>query len=116
MFQKLEDMHVMAGLHVRSIVDNGDSLHLLDEAREAGVLYPGAKKEGLINFFDCKASDWWLENAVSKLADIGCRFLKTDVGSTLTVSSDVQGEEAVKAKSDHNLFPLAYAAAPMITI
>ena len=112
MFQKLEDMHVMGGLHVRSIVDNGDSLHLLDEAREAGVLYPGAKKEGLINFFDCKASDWWLENAVSKLADIGCRFLKTDVGSALTVSSDVQGEEAVKAKSDHNLFPLAYAAAP----
>jgi len=112
MFQQLEQMNIMAGLHVRSIVDNGDSLHLLDEARKAGVLYPGAMKEGLINFFDSKSSDWWLEHAVSKLADVGCNFLKTDVGSALVMSPNVQGEQAIKAKADHNLFPLAYAAAP----
>lgn len=67
----------MVGLHIRSILDNGPEYHLLDKAREQGnVLYPGAKIEGVVNFFDPKAVDWWWENGVMKVASIGAKFVK----------------------------------------
>ena len=91
----------MVGLHIRSILDNGPEYHLLDKAREQGnVLYPGAKIEGVVNFFDPKAVDWWWENGVMKVASIGAKFVKTDVGGTMDL------------KGLHNIFPLAYAEAP----
>ena len=91
----------MVGLHIRSILDNGPEYHLLDKAREQGnVLYPGAKTEGVVNFFDPKAVDWWWENGVMKVASIGAKFVKTDVGGTMDL------------KGLHNIFPLAYAEAP----
>ncbi len=112
MFRRFEDAHAMGGLHIRSILDDGDSLKLLSQARDKGVLYPYAHREGLVNFFDPKAVDWWWDNAVTRITDLGCRFLKTDVGSALNVREDAPAEVKYRARADHNLFPIAYAAAP----
>ena len=110
MFDSCYAQHVqMVGLHVRSILDNGPEYRLLDEARKKGnVLYPGAQAEGLVNFFSLDAVDWWWENGVKKVADLGCKFVKTDVGSAFRLKEDASGEGAAL----HNLFPLAYAEAP----
>lgn len=104
MFKGCYEQHVqMVGLHIRSILDNGPKYHLLDRAKEEGyVLYPGAKTEGLVNFFNPKAVDWWWKNGVMKVASIGAKFVKTDVGGTM----DIPGL--------HNLFPLAYAEASFL--
>ena len=105
MFDRVYDQHVaMMGLHIRSILDNGPELKLLDQARAKGnVIYPGATN-GIVNFFDKKAVDWWWDNAVMRIVDKGCMFVKTDVGSAFRVRG---------ASEDlHNLFPIAYAAAP----
>lgn len=105
MFDRVYDQHVaMMGLHIRSILDNGPELKLLDKAREhGGVLYPNlGPRSGIVNFFDSKAVDWWWDNAVKLIVDKGCMFVKTDVGSAFRgPSADL-----------HNLFPIAYAAAP----
>lgn len=93
----------MVGLHIRSILDNGPKYKLLDKAREAGdVLYPGAKAEGLVNFFEPKSVDWWWDNGVMKVASLGAKFVKTDVGGTMD------------KKELHNVYPLAYAEAPYV--
>ena len=102
----------MAGLHIRSIMDNGEYTRLLDEARQAGVLYPGAAAEGTIDFFDPKAVDWWWDNAVMKIASIGAKFVKTDVGSALRPAADLPADKKQEMAAMHNLFPIAYAAAP----
>lgn len=112
MFRRFEGANAMGGLHIRSILDDGNSLKLLSEARKQGILYPYAQREGLVNFFDPKAVDWWWDHAVTRITDLGCRLLKTDVGSALNVQEDAPAKLRYKARADHNLFPIAYAAAP----
>ncbi len=112
MFRRFEEAHAWGGLHIRSILDDGDSLKLLSEARGQDILYPYAQREGLVNFFDPKAVDWWWDHAVIRITDLGCQFLKTDVGSALNVREDAPAELKYQARADHNLFPIAYAAAP----
>lgn len=104
----------MVGLHIRSILDNGPQYQLLDQARGAGVLYPHAVTEGVVNFFEPKAVDWWWDNAVMKVASIGAKFVKTDVGGTMRLK---EGAPVVKGKESaelHNIYPLAYAEAPYL--
>jgi len=103
----------MMGLHVRSILDNGPEFKLLDQAREKGnILVPHAGSEGLVNFFDPAAVDWWWENGARKVVDKGAMFFKTDVGGTYRLNENASPEEKSKAAALHNLFPLAYAEAP----
>lgn len=105
----------MVGLHIRSILDNGPEYKLLDQAREAGnVLYPGARTEGLVNFFSPDAVDWWWKNGVMKVADLGCKFVKTDVGGTMSLKEGMVGIDGMESAALHNIFPLAYAEAPFI--
>ena len=75
-------------------------IYWIRRVNRESVLYPGAKIEGVVNFFDPKAVDWWWENGVMKVASIGAKFVKTDVGGTMDL------------KGLHNIFPLAYAEAP----
>lgn len=102
----------MFGLHIRSILDNGRNNSLLDEAIKAGVTIPGARSSGTINFFDPKAVDWWWENAAMRIAKLGVRFVKTDVGSALSFQEGFTPEGDFSADELHNLFPIAYAKAP----
>ncbi|GAB2618755.1 glycoside hydrolase family 31 protein [Belliella aquatica] len=117
MFDQLYNMDVnMVGLHVRPRFDNGNSLNLLDQAREAGHVYPEENNKGeFVNFFDEKAVDWWWENGVMKIAEIGAMFLKTDEGSAFgrqANESNKTGPTSAEAKKLHNVFPVAYAKAP----
>ncbi|MDR3219994.1 MAG: DUF4968 domain-containing protein [Dysgonamonadaceae bacterium] len=101
------------GLHIRSILDNGPAYKLLDRAREAGnVLVPQARSEGLVNFFDTTAVNWWWENAAKKVTGLGVSFFKTDVGGAFGTNKDVDVVLGHKSAELHNLFPLAYAEAP----
>lgn len=113
MFDSLYAQNVkMVGLHIRSIIDNGSEYKMLDRAREAGILYPDAQTEGIVNFFDSSAVNWWWENAVMKIASIGAKFVKTDVGGTLSLKDKtpvIKGKESAEL---HNIYPLAYAEAP----
>lgn len=103
----------MFGLHIRSILDNGPEYKLLDKARVKGnILIPNASSEGLVNFFDPAAVDWWWENGAGKVVDKGAMFFKTDVGSAYRLNENALPEEKYQAKALHNLFPLAYAEAP----
>src|SRR5690606_29130968 len=83
MFDSLYAMDVnMVGLHVRPRFDNGTKMNLLDEAREKGFVYQEEDNPGeFVNFFDEKAVDWWWENGVMRIAEMGAMFLKTDEGS-----------------------------------
>ncbi|KAA6329549.1 Alpha-xylosidase [termite gut metagenome] len=76
MFKDLYAEHIKAvGLHIRSILYNGPHYKLLDQAREAGnVLMPHAENEGLVNFFDSTAVNWWWENGAKKVTALGARF------------------------------------------
>ena len=114
MFKDVYALNVkMMGLHVRSIVDNGPEHKLLDKAREKGnILIPNARSEGLVNFFDPAAVDWWWENGARKVVDLGAMFFKTDVGSAYRLNENASEEEIYKGAELHNLFPLAYAEAP----
>src|SRR5690606_14420374 len=117
MFDSLYDLNLnMVGLHVRPRLDNGPKFDLLDKAREAGHVYPEEKSPGeFVNFFDSAAVDWWWENAVMKIADLGAMFLKTDEGSAFgrqANESDKVGPTGEMAKKLHNVFPVAYAKAP----
>nr|AIA89017.1 CAZy families GH31 protein [uncultured Bacteroides sp.] len=73
----------MFGLHIRSIADNGRHNTFFDDAVRAGVIYPNAESEGIINFFDPEAVDWWWKNGVMKVASMGVKFVKTDCGGSL---------------------------------
>ena len=113
MFDSLYAMHIkMVGLHIRSIVDNGDKSNLLDQAIAAKVNIPNAGQAGLINFFDTTAVNWWWNNGVMKIASLGAKFVKTDVGGAYRIeknASFLPGQEPARL---HNLFPIAYAKAP----
>ena len=113
MIDSIYAQHVdMFGLHIRSIMDNGQHNTLLDDALAAGVTIPGARNSGIINFFDSKAVDWWWENGVSRIARMGVRFVKTDVGSALRFEDGFKPDGPFSADELHNLFPIAYAKAP----
>lgn len=103
----------MFGLHVRSIVDDGQHNTLFEDAAKAGALHPGADCPGVINFFDRKAVDWWWKNGVERIAGMGVKFVKTDVGSALRIKRDTTfASDGTTSAERHNLFPLVYAAAP----
>ncbi|MBC7913489.1 MAG: glycoside hydrolase family 31 protein [Pyrinomonadaceae bacterium] len=117
MFDSLYAMNIkMVGLHLRPRFDNGNTMNLLDQAREQGFVYPepGGKGE-FVNFFDQKSVDWWWNNGVMKVASLGAKFLKTDEGSAfggLANESDKTGPTDKAAQKLHNIFPIAYAKAP----
>jgi alpha-glucosidase len=117
MFDSIYAMkYKMVGLHIRPRFDNAKKLNLLDQARSKGYTYPEEGKPGeFVNFFDKKAADWWWKNGVMRVAGIGARFLKTDEGSAfgaLANESEKVGPTGKAAERLHNVFPLAYAAAP----
>lgn len=109
----------MVGLHLRPRIDNGDIHNYLDQAKALGLTYPENGKPGdFPNFFDQKAVDWWWANCLKPLADMGCKFVKTDegsafgrVGNELVDKTGPQGKEIARL---HNLFPIAYAKAPFL--
>ncbi|GAB3650133.1 glycoside hydrolase family 31 protein [Echinicola sediminis] len=117
MFDSLYAMDVnMVGLHVRPRFDNGNYLNLLDQAREKGHVYPEENGPGeFVNVFDQDAVDWWWENGVMRIAEIGAMFLKTDEGSAFgrkANESNKTGPTTEEARRLHNVFPIAYAKAP----
>lgn len=117
MFDQLYDMgYSMVGVHVRPRYDNGERYKLLDQAREAGMVYPEPNNAGeFVNFFDPSAVDWWWENGAMKVVSQGAMFFKTDEGSAFgrkANESDKTGPTGPEAERLHNLFPLAYAKAP----
>ena len=120
MFDSLYALHYqMVGLHIRPRIDNGNLKNYLDIAREKGFTFPENGKPGdFPNFFDQKAVDWWWENCLKPLADMGCKFVKTDEGSAFgrvgNELVDKTGPQGKQIASLHNLFPIAYAKAPYL--
>ncbi|WP_417887935.1 glycoside hydrolase family 31 protein [Zunongwangia sp.] len=117
MFDSLYALNLNAvGLHVRPRFDNGKKLRLLDEAREAGYVYPEPNNKGeFVNFFDEDAVNWWWENGAMRVAEQGAMFFKTDEGSAFgrkANESDKTGPQGEEIKALHNVFPVAYAKAP----
>lgn len=119
MFDRVYGYNVAAfGLHIRSILDNGPELKILDKAlAHGGVIYPGMESSGIVNFFDQKAVDWWWDNAAKLVVDKGCMFFKTDVGSAFGfrrfgATGDTQFKVGEEPERLHNVFPIAYAKAP----
>lgn len=109
----------MVGLHIRPRIDNGDLKNYLDIAKAQGFTYPENGKPGdFPNFFDPKAVDWWWNNCLKPLAEIGCKFVKTDEGSAFgrvgNELVDKTGPQGKEIASLHNLFPVAYAQAPYL--
>jgi len=109
----------MVGLHIRPRIDNGNLKNYLDIAREKGFTYPENGKPGdFPNFFDQKAADWWWDNCLKPLADLGCKFVKTDEGSAFgrvgNELVDKMGPQGKEIATLHNLFPIAYAKAPFL--
>jgi len=109
----------MVGLHIRPRIDNGNLKNYLDIAKEKGFTYPENGNPGdFPNFFDQKSVDWWWNTCLKPLADLGCKFVKTDegsafgrVGNELADKTGPQGNEIARL---HNLFPIAYAKAPFL--
>ncbi|MGO4877535.1 glycoside hydrolase family 31 protein [Pedobacter psychrotolerans] len=119
MFDSLYAMNYkMVGLHLRPRFDNAKKLNLLDQARAKGYTYPEHGKPGeFVNFFDEKATQWWWENGVMRVANLGAKFLKTDEGSAfgaLANESEKVGPVGKDAERLHNVFPIAYAKAPFL--
>lgn len=117
MFDSLYTLNLNAvGLHVRPRFDNGQTLNLLDQAREKGYVYPEDENPGeFVNFFDPEAVDWWWENGVMRVAEQGAMFLKTDEGSAFGAKaneSDKVGPTGEEIRKLHNIFPIVYAKAP----
>jgi alpha-glucosidase (family GH31 glycosyl hydrolase) len=114
MFRDLYAENVKAvGLHIRSILDNGPDAKLLDRAKAKGnVLMPDTRFEGLVNFFDTAAVNWWWENGARRVASIGASFFKTDVGGAYMAMPGGAGRYRLQPAELHNLYPLAYAEAP----
>ncbi|WP_345950246.1 TIM-barrel domain-containing protein [Mucilaginibacter sp. PAMB04274] len=108
----------VVGLHLRPRFDNGKTYDLLDQARAKGYTYPENGKPGeFVNFFDQKATDWWWNNGVMRVASIGAKMLKTDEGSAfghLANESDKVGPTGKEIEKLHNVFPIAYAKAPYL--
>jgi alpha-glucosidase len=119
MFDSLYAMNYkMVGLHIRPRIDNGDMNNYLDKAKESGYTYPENGKPGSFpNFFDSAAVDWWGDNCLKPLADMGCKFVKTDEGSAFghqANESEQFGPQGEEIKKLHNVFPIAYAKAPYL--
>jgi len=119
MFDSIYAMNYkMVGLHLRPRFDNAKKLNLLDQAREKGYTYPENGKPGeFVNFFDEKATQWWWDNGVMRVAKLGAKFLKTDEGSAfgaLANESEKVGPTGKDAERLHNVFPVAYAKAPFL--
>ncbi|MDW7694900.1 glycoside hydrolase family 31 protein [Flammeovirgaceae bacterium SG7u.111] len=117
MFDSLYAMDLnMVGVHIRPRFDNGNTLNLLDQAREKGFVYPEEDNPGeFVNFFDQKSVDWWWENGAMKVASLEAMFFKTDEGSAFgrkANESDKTGPTSPEAQKLHNVFPIAYAKAP----
>lgn len=117
MFDSVYAMDInMVGLHVRPRFDNGVHLDLLDRARDKGHVYPEENDQGeFVNFFDEEAVDWWWENGVMRIAELGAMFLKTDEGSAFgrkANESTKTGPTGETAEKLHNIFPVVYAKAP----
>ncbi|CAN5920831.1 glycoside hydrolase family 31 protein [soil metagenome] len=116
MFDSLYAMNYkMVGLHLRPRFDNGNQLNLLEQAQAKGFTYPEDNSPGeFVNFFDPKAVDWWWNNGVKRIADLGAMFLKTDEGSAfggLANESDKTGPTGEDIKWKHNIFPVIYTKA-----
>ena len=119
MFDSLYAMNYkMVGLHIRPRIDNGDKHTYLFQARESGYTYPENGKPGdFLNYFDSASVDWWWDNCMKPLADLGCKFVKTDEGSAFghkANESDKVGPQGKTIRSLHNIFPVAYARAPYL--
>lgn len=119
MFDSIYAMNYkMVGLHLRPRFDNAKKLNLLDQAQAKGFTYPENGKPGeFVNFFDEKATQWWWDNGVMRVAKLGAKFLKTDEGSAfgaLANESEKVGPTGKEAERLHNLFPVAYAKAPFL--
>ncbi|WP_316798134.1 glycoside hydrolase family 31 protein [Pedobacter frigidisoli] len=119
MFDSIYAMNYkMVGLHLRPRFDNAKKLNLLDQAQAKGYTYPENGKPGeFVNFFDQKATQWWWDNGVMRVAKLGAKFLKTDEGSAfgaLANESEKVGPTGKDAERLHNVFPVAYAKAPFL--
>ena len=116
MIDSIYGMNVsMMGLHIRSILDNGTQVNLLDSARHLGnILHPETNVNGIVNFFDEKAVDWWWDNAVMRVASMGIKFVKTDCGGVLRFPATAESVDGFQPAELHNLFPIAYAKAPYL--
>jgi len=117
MFDSIYAMNYkMVGLHLRPRFDNARKLNLLDQAQEKGFTYPENGNPGeFVNFFYEKATQWWWNNGVMRVAKLGAKFLKTDEGSAfgaLANESEKVGPTGKTAERLHNVFPVAYAKAP----
>ena len=117
MFDSLYKMNYsMVGLHLRPRFDNGNTIKLLDTARQLGYTYPENNQPGeFVNFFDSASVNWWWNHGVMRVAGLGAKFLKTDEGSAfggLANESDKTGPAGKDIAKLHNIFPLAYAKAP----
>ena len=86
----------MVGVHIRSLLDDGNKKKLLTKGRQAGHMVP--EDSLVLNFLDDDAVNWWWDNCAKPLADQGVQFLKTDMGATYP-------------HDRHNVFPVAYAKA-----
>jgi alpha-glucosidase (family GH31 glycosyl hydrolase) len=109
----------MVGLHIRPRIDNGNITNYLDIAKEKRLTYPENGKPGdFLNYFDQPSVDWWWDNCLKPLADMGCKFVKTDEGSAFgrvgNELVDKMGPQGKEIASLHNLFPIAYAKAPFL--
>ncbi|MBN2613146.1 MAG: DUF4968 domain-containing protein [Bacteroidales bacterium] len=117
MFDSLYAMNYnMVGLHIRPRIDNGNVNNYLDQARELGYTYPENGKPGdFLNYFDSTSVDWWWQNCLKPIADLGCMFVKTDEGSAFgRIGNEIEkkGPQGDEIQRLHNLFPIAYAKAP----
>lgn len=118
MFDAIYDLNYsMVGLHIRPRIDNGESNNLLDQAQKLGLTYPEDNYAGdFPNFFDSTAVNWWWENGLKPLADLGAMFVKSDEGSAFghhsTELVDKTGPQGDEIAELHNLFPIVYAKAP----
>ena len=122
MIDSIYSNHVdMFGLHIRAIVDDGTRNTLYEDAKTAGVTFSKADYDGVINFFDENAANWWWKNGAMKIASMGVKFVKTDCGGTLRFPDGtifdkdfhVPGlDQKTSSEELHNLFPIAYAKVP----
>lgn len=117
MFDSLYDLNFkMVGLHIRPRIDNGEKKNYLDLAQKVGITYPENGKPGdFPDYFSEKATDWWWENCMLQLAELGCKYVKTDEGSAFgRIGNEVNrvGPTGKEVEKLHNVFPIAYAKAP----